>query len=137
MSDVAAKLEAMVRRVVREESPAPLTLGDVRRVVREELPPIIERLDDEKAERRAGRMARRLDADSAKLGDEEVRRLLTWLAANRESLPPRDRTPERWLNGKTRNPRRTTVARWWTDKLERPEGELLELLGDDQEVADS
>lgn len=117
MSDAAAKLEAMMRRVVREE-----------------LPPILERLADEEQERRARRLALRLEGEPAKLTDDEAGRLRAWLAENRASCPAGDRTPERWLNGKTRNPRRASVARWWTAKLGRPEPELVAVLeGDDGE----
>jgi len=118
VSDVAAKLEAMIRRVIREE-----------------VPPLLERLADEDQERRARRLALRLEGDPAKLTDDEAARLRAWLAANRASCPAGDRTPERWLNGKTARPRRATVARWWTAKLGRPEPELIALLEDDGDEA--
>lgn len=133
MSDVATKLEAMLRRVVREESPS---LDDLRRLIREEVPPMLERLADERQERRAVRLARRLN-EAPKLSDDEAQCLRAWVAENEDEWRPVSRTPERWLSGKTSNPRRATVARWWTDTLGLPEPELIALLeGDDDDGGD-
>lgn len=114
-----AALRQVDREAVREE---------ITRALRLEVPAILERVADEAGERRARNAALR---HSAKLSDDEARRLRAWGAENRESLPRGDRTPERWLNGTTRNPRRATVAHWWTDTLGRPEPELIALLEGD------
>lgn len=117
-----------IRQAVRDET---------RKVLREELPAILARVADEEQERRARRLALRLEAESPKLGDDEVGRLRSWLAANEATWRPVSRTPVRWLKRETRNPRRETVERWWTRTLGRTGPELLELLEGGDEPSES